>query len=858
VVTQADNPVHDLTAYDLAHLVAHMAEAEDWENVHRLLQLETTSRRNAWFEAREAYLSRSGYLEDLQRAWQVAETAYQPEERAQTGVQIGRIVRYALVQASLNSLSGKLPPELPALLVDEGLWSWEHALAITRQILEPERKALALAELLTRLPESQKEPALRLALEAARDIEDKIDHAMALAALGPEISRKKLHKALDQALDVLAKDGAYGERTAALAKLAPTLTKRLLKKALKVAKALGGETAEALSILVPYLPEKKREEIVRQILDLLPGEGDHRWRNTSAQILARLAPDLDSNEIQIALDLARTLDANTGYQAAALLSLAPHLSSTQRDQITKEALNNAGEVLKKAKKPGWLDYRWQPNYTTEQEMTTRLVSLAPYLPEYLVGDVLEIIDREGLFVGGGEVVAALAPKLSPGRLASLLDQVQSGRNISDTAGTLVSLLPYLAPEQKRPTLQAALRDTLEIDDLDDLVAAQVELAGNLSLVHKERVLNTAGEQNYINARVRNLYTLAKVLPADLLEKAIEIARETGDEWGAIGLALIAPHLPPPRCVRVAEEAQRKTRRNVCSAAIGLIALLHAHLLADPHSRRTQIVFANLLKQMPKKPKKGRCYSYPERSKALAGLIPQLPEQWRQEVLRLELDITLQEADGEELAVRLAALAPYLPAEWLGDTLAAAAGIQDDWWRFQALLSLAPYVPRELSSQAQDAASKLGSQEDRVLVQAALAANHTSIQFEAVLAATRDLPAGEMKFLALAFLAHRGMGEREQIQLMLEALAALLEGGTDFSLITSTHAALREISSSLSNNARQELTSFLKTGLRQFTESSREELLEAIGVLEPVICSLGGGAAVEETFQALRDVGQWWP
>ena len=116
----------------------------------------------------------------------------------------------------------------------------------------------------------------------------------------------------------------------------------------------------------------------------------------------------------------------------------------------------------------------------------------------------------------------------------------------------------------------------------------------------------------------------------------------------------------------------------------------------------------------------------------------------------------------------------------------------------------------------------------------------------------------MKFLALAFLAHRGMGEREQIQLMLEALAALLEGGTDFSLITSTHVTLREITSSLSNNARQELTSFLKTALRQFTESSREELLEAIGVLEPVIYSLGGGAAVEETFQALRDVGQWWP
>ncbi|MEJ2266213.1 MAG: hypothetical protein P8X95_22430, partial [Anaerolineales bacterium] len=218
----------------------------------------------------------------------------------------------------------------------------------------------------------------------------------------------------------------------------------------------------------------------------------------------------------------------------------------------------------------------------------------------------------------------------------------------------------------------------------------------------------------------------------------------------------------------------------------------------------------------------------------------------------------REAGGEELATRLAALAPYLPAEWLGDALPAAAGIRDDWWRFQALLSLAPYVPRELSSQAQDAASKLGSQEDRVLVQAALAANHTSIQFEAVLAATRDLPAGEMKFLSLAFLAHRRTGEREQIQLMLEALAALLEGGMDFSLKASTHGALREISSILPDNARQELTSFLKTGLRQFTGNSREELLEAIGVLEPVIYSLGGGAAVEETFQALRDVGQWWP
>jgi hypothetical protein len=47
-------------------------------------------------------------------------------------------------------------------------------------------------------------------------------------------------------------------------------------------------------------------------------------------------------------------------------------------------------------------------------------------------------------------------------------------------------------------------------------------------------------------------------------------------------------------------------------------------------------------------------------------------------------------------------------------------------------------------------------------------------------------------------------------------------------------------------------------LHTLATRTRQDLLEGLGAMAPVIFALGGADAVDETFRAIADVGRWWP
>jgi hypothetical protein len=47
-------------------------------------------------------------------------------------------------------------------------------------------------------------------------------------------------------------------------------------------------------------------------------------------------------------------------------------------------------------------------------------------------------------------------------------------------------------------------------------------------------------------------------------------------------------------------------------------------------------------------------------------------------------------------------------------------------------------------------------------------------------------------------------------------------------------------------------------LRDQSKQTRTDLLSDLGALAPVIAALGGPEALEDTAQAIEDVGHWWP
>ena len=151
-----------------------------------------------WLQAWEALEGTyDGFLNDMVRAWRLAEAAGEQEQHAaDRGRAIGLQCRYALIMASIKSLVSHIPPALLTVLIDNSVWTPVRGLAYARQMPEEKQRAEALVELASYLPE----PLLREALAVARAIADAENRAGALTGLAPYLSEPLRGTALQEAL----------------------------------------------------------------------------------------------------------------------------------------------------------------------------------------------------------------------------------------------------------------------------------------------------------------------------------------------------------------------------------------------------------------------------------------------------------------------------------------------------------------------------------------------------------------------------------------------------------------------------------------------------------------------------------
>ena len=63
---------------------------------------------------------------------------------------------------------------------------------------------------------------------------------------------------------------------------------------------------------------------------------------------------------------------------------------------------------------------------------------------------------------------------------------------------------------------------------------------------------------------------------------------------------------------------------------------------------------------------------------------------------------------------------------------------------------------------------------------------------------------------------------------------------------------------LTELSHDELYSLWREILPILAAHTRSDLLSDLHTLTPVIATLGGAEAVEETFHAIQDVSRWWP
>ena len=316
----------DVSPYLVRALGGHLARAgagpEGWL---RLVH-------GAWAGANEALEGAySLFLHDVTRAWWACAAAdREATARGEPAPYLGGEVRCALVEASLHSLAGNIPPALLAALVEKGVWTPAQGLAYARQVPDPWQRAEALEKLAPHLPEN----LLDQALPAAREIGIESARAEALAALAPHLPPDLLAQALAAAGEIRDAD----DRTQALAALAPRLAEvGYPQEALAAAREIeyADDRARALAALAPHLPPEQQPKVLAEALAAARKIEDAGGR---ARVLTALAQHLPPELLPEALTAAKEIkDADD--RARVLTALAERLP-----ELLPEALTAARET----------------------------------------------------------------------------------------------------------------------------------------------------------------------------------------------------------------------------------------------------------------------------------------------------------------------------------------------------------------------------------------------------------------------------------------------------------------------------------------------------------------------------------
>ena len=425
--------------------------------------------------------------------------------------------------------------------------------------------------------------------------------------------------------------------------------------------------AHAAAMVAPYLPQTERTEVLGVGLSAARGMVDPYCR---ASALAALAPHLAPPDRLAAVTdvVGAALEAEeAGIAVGAVVELAPQLEDDDRAGAAAAAFAALA--------------------TTEdwEERHDQLARLAPYLPDRLLATALDIALRfdEPDYPGGerdaynnAAALAALAPRLSTARLAAALTAARAIPDPALRASALMALAPALGDAERGAALRAALAAAGEIRGPNRRACVLVRLAPHLTDVDRASAVATA------------LDAVAALTPRALtLEVAGDLLREDAD-----------PHADrcPTAAITISLAAQARAE---------LLTKL-APLLSAEQRHRAGADALETIRQAPLPSPRNELL---ERLRALAALLPHVPQSTREPAATDAFSVATSITDPTTRAFAIAALAPSLADRLLPEALAAIATPIDF---AEPLIQLVPHLPVHLTAEALDAAAQITRPIDR--------------------------------------------------------------------------------------------------------------------------------------------------
>lgn len=806
-----------------------------WEALHSTQMIEYEGSQALALEALIPHLSGSLLLKALDI------TLVMNNEISQTKV-LAKLIRYlpegrrdealhlALASAQqlnsfvdLTEVMPALAPYLPEQQKDDLVQR------MLRQALDSalEFRIDALSKILPFLSEKQRDVVVQEAFKLTSKLRLELSRALALADLAPYLSRSLLQNGLKKALAI--KDPKY--RAQALVGLAPYLAEQSKSKTmlemLKAAHEMEYEAdgAEALVDLTPHLPETLKSEVVQEALKMAWTIEDHDDR---AIVLATLIPYLPESQkstvVQKTLETTQT--TSESFRALVLGALAPYLS----EHLLQEALKAVRTI------------------TSHIFRLEALGVLAPYLPKPLLQEALKIalaIKDEEYRVGElAKLVTGLPEEQKNEVVGRALEVAQMVADEELRARSLVSLLPELS----EPLLREALKTFRMMNDKRRQAWTLAKLSSYLTDPLKNEVVQEALEGTQVVKKGRwdedwqvwTLSALAPHLPTVLLQEAWKIAlKMEHKEYRAKMLAMLVPHFPQELRDEVVQKALEAIRMLQDKYQPQLLTKLVPYLL--PELKDEVVQGALFMTQYIK--------DDAERIEVLAKLGPNLsslPERSFQEWL---LYFWGRESHNESLIEMLSVLAPYFSQSSLDWVLSFVRNIEDAVIQLCALTVLASYLPEQQKGEVVQKVLKdveTVDISDRAKVQAYLAPYLPEPLLQESLENTQSSP-DQLKVLAklAPYLSD------QQLQ-----NALLITQRSRYGIDRANQLAL--LTPRLTELFPATLYSLWRHRLHFSAQYSREELVEELSALAPIVSKLGGSKALVETCHTILEMGQWWP
>jgi hypothetical protein len=842
--------------YIYAHLSWHMAQAQQPDAVHQLLQETNEAGRNGWYEACEAIGKPAGFVNDLVRGWELAVAQYEQDPENT----LAHLFRYALMRTSLNSLASNLPAELLGALVEKQVWQPVQGLAYAQQVQDPTKRAKCLGALAPYLPEALLPEVLRTvgqfheAAYRAFVLTQLAEHFLlywpqVLEAVGQMQERPS---GGDQDLE------GFSYRAKALKRVVPKLSSDLLSEALALARQIqdDADRAEALIALAQQQPELFPEalETTRRIQDkytrahalialaqqqpelfseVLEATRNLRSEYTRAEALGALARHLPPELFPEALRITRNLRSEY-TRAIALIALAqqqpelfPEALETTR-RIQDEGTRAITLIALAQRQPDLLlevletirhiqDDHQQVGGFVEGQCARALIALASRLPPELFPEALETTRRIQDEYTRARALIALAQQ-QPELFSEVLEATRNLRSEDSRAEALGALARCLPPE---PLLKV-LGSTRRIQDEYTRARALIALAQQQPELFPEALETTRRIQDKYT-RAHALLALAQQQP-ELFSEVLEATRNLRSEDSrAEVLGALARHLPP----ELFPEALRITRnlRSEYTRAIALIALAQQQPELFPEALETT----------------RRIQDEDSRAEVLGALARHLPPELFSEAL--ETTRSLKSIDSRSCA--LIALAQEQP-DLFPEVLETIRTFRDEFFRARALSNLAPHLPPALFPEALETTYNFQDEYFRAIGLIALAQQQPDL-FSEVLETTRNLRSEASRAFALNALT-------QQIPpTFLEETVALVAAVKD-----PYHRA--QAWGGLLNRLDELNLDFVAFAdlLVTLAYQNRSDLLENFPDLTATLTRLGGPGTLSACLQVMREVCHQWP